>query len=226
MKRIYTILVTALFMFALNITNGRAQYPGSGQVPLDPTTIPQFVDFLPHFAGLRVNAKAGGNLIIEAVKTQQVAVSTGTLLDNGTVGTTPGAGLGNYFAYRISKDGNSWFGPLWPAFTIEAQRGNKLNIELRNKLNGLTYKDVNIAADQTVMMSGVPTTGDPMSDPYTGPIPIAMHLHGGEVQSTSDGGPDAWFTPDYFIERKRMGQWCRDCSSLSQFSGVCNIMVS
>ena len=49
--------------------------------------------------------------------------------------------------------------------------------------------------------------GAPYTDPATGvitnpnswnaqsPIPIVPHLHGGEVQSTSDGNPDAWFTP-------------------------------
>jgi len=32
--------------------------------------------------------------------------------------------------------------------------------------------------------------------PYQGPIPIATHLHGGEVAPAFDGGPDAWFTQD------------------------------
>ena len=35
--------------------------------------------------------------------------------------------------------------------------------------------------------------------PYNGPIPVVTHLHGGEVPSTSDGGPDAWFTKGYTI---------------------------
>ena len=30
--------------------------------------------------------------------------------------------------------------------------------------------------------------------PWTGEIPIATHLHGGEVSPAFDGGPDAWFT--------------------------------
>jgi len=203
MRKIYSISI-AILLFALNIFESSGQYPGSGQVPLDPTTIPQFVDFLPHFAGLRVNAKAGGSLIIEAVMTQQVAVSTGTELDEGKkVGTDEGAGLGNYFVYRISKDGGkNWTLPLWPAFTIEAQRGKSLKVEVRNELYDRTYADVNITADQTVMMSGVPLTGDPMTEPYTGPVPIALHLHGGEVQSTSDGGPHAWFTPGYALTGK------------------------
>lgn len=201
MKKIYSNLAVVLVLFVIGITELHGQYPGSGQVSLDPRSIPQFVDFLPHFAGLRVNAKSGGNLIIKAVKTQQVAVSTGTVLNNGTVGTDPGAGIGNYFVYSISKDGGStWTLPLWPSFTIEAQRGKKLDVKVRNNLYGLTYSDVNITADQTVMMSGVPLTGNPMTDPYTGPVPMAIHLHGGEVQSTSDGGPYTWFTPGYGLK--------------------------
>ena len=207
MRKITSILGMALFMSALNISITWGQYPGSNQQPLDPTSIPQFVDPLPHFAGLRVNAKAGGNLIIKAVMTQQVAVSTGTVLDNGKVGKDAGAGLGNYFVYSISKDkGKTWTLPLWPAFTIEAQRDHQLNVTLRNNLYGLKYKDVNITADQTVMMSGVPLVGDPMKVPYEGPIPLALHLHGGEVQSTSDGGPYAWFTPGYAMKGSAFSQ--------------------
>ncbi|MGE5394263.1 MAG: hypothetical protein ACM3P1_05915, partial [Candidatus Saccharibacteria bacterium] len=203
MSKFY-VLIACVLMCWLSITKTMGQYPGSGQVPIDPTTIPKYVDFLPHFAGLRVDAKTGGTLTVEAVMTQQVAVSTGTVLGDGKVaGVDTNAGLGNYFAYRISADGgNTWKGPLWPAFTIEALRGVPLNIHLKNKLNGLTYKDVNITADQTIMMDGVPLTGDPLTEPYTGPIPIALHLHGGEVPSTSDGSPHAWFTPDYALKGK------------------------
>ena len=92
-------------------------YPFAG--PIDPLTIPQFVDPLPHFAaGLRVNAKAGGNLFIRAVPVRQVAVSTGTVLPTGKVGDplTPDAGMGTYAAYEISKDNFVTPGvPMWPA---------------------------------------------------------------------------------------------------------------
>jgi spore coat protein A, manganese oxidase len=39
---------------------------------------------------------------------------------------------------------------------------------------------------------------DPSCDPtapYLGPVPATVHLHGGEVPSAFDGGPDSWFTP-------------------------------
>lgn len=168
---------------------------------IDPTTIPQFVDPLPHFAaGLRVNAKAGGNLLIKAVPVQQVALSTGTVLNNGTIGVTPNAGLGNYAAYAISKDGGTTFGPaMWPAQTIETRQGFPLKVQYRNDLFGVKYSDFNILADQTLMMKGYELTGDPLTEPYNGDIPMVVHLHGGEMPSNSDGGPNAWFTPGYAL---------------------------
>ncbi len=169
--------------------------------PIDPGTIPQFVDPMPHFAaGLRINARAGGSLIVKAQLAQQVALSTGTVLTTGTVGDSPTIGLGNYEGYAISTDGGSNFtAPMWPARTIEAQQGNQLTVEYRNELTGLTYSDFNILADQTLMMNGYPQNGNILTDPYTGPIPMVVHLHGGEMPSNSDGGPTAWFMPNYSL---------------------------
>jgi FtsP/CotA-like multicopper oxidase with cupredoxin domain len=31
---------------------------------------------------------------------------------------------------------------------------------------------------------------------YTAPVPAAVHIHGGEVPSVLDGGPDSWWTPN------------------------------
>lgn len=174
-------------------------YPFAG--PIDPLTVPQFVDPMPHFAaGLRVNAKAGGPLVIKEELTQQVALSTGTVTTTGTIGdpATPNAGKGNYAGYAISKDGGTTWGPtMWPAQTIECQQGNGVTVEYRNKLNGVRYSAFNILADQTLMMNGYDLTGDPLTTPYNGDIPMVVHLHGGEIPSGSDGGPTAWFTPDY-----------------------------
>lgn len=175
-------------------------YPFAPEI--DPTIIPQFVDPLPHFAaGLRVNAKAGGSLLIKAVPVKQIAVSTGTVLSTGTVGTDTAAGFGNYAGYAISKDNGATFGPaMWPAQTIETQQGNGITVQYRNDLFGVTYNDFNILADQTLMMNGYTLTGNILTDPYTGPIPMVTHLHGGEIPSNSDGGPTAWFTPGYALK--------------------------
>ncbi len=168
----------------------------AGQVPLAPGSVPQFVDPLPHFAGIRVDATAGGNLTVRMVPHQQVAVSTGTVLATGTVGpATPNVGLANFWVYSIF--GGNYPGgtpPLWPAFTIEAQRGNALNVTYENQLAGARYSDVGLIVDQTLHWA------DPMGqmgslNPYEGDPPTVAHLHGGEVPPLSDGGPDSWFTP-------------------------------
>ena len=107
--------------------------------------------------------------------------------------------LGPYWVYQVSTDGVNWTPANWPSFTIEAQRGNPLNVIYTNELYGQTYADVNLILDQTLhwAMSDHDMGGmDPMM-PYEGPVPVVAHLHGGEVASESDGGPDAWFTPDY-----------------------------
>jgi spore coat protein A, manganese oxidase len=168
---------------------------------IDPAIIKQFVDPLPHFAaGLRVNAKAGGNLVIKASLTRQVALSKGTPVTGGIIDpvNSPTIGQGNYAGYAISKDGGTTFGPtMWPAQTIEAQQGHGLMVEYRNELFGVKYDQFNILADQTLMMNGYGSvlTGNPLTDPYKGPIPMVVHLHGGEMPSGSDGGPSAWFMP-------------------------------
>jgi spore coat protein A len=165
------------------------------QVPLNPQKIPQFVDPLPHFAGLRLDAKAGGAMTIRMAPTQQIAVSTGTKLSGGTV--TPGGtvGLANLWAYELSYGGTTK--PVhWPAFTIEAQRNNALHVTYVNDLGGETYANVGLVVDQTLHWA------NPMMDPqaltpYLGEPPAVVHLHGGEVPPLSDGGPDSWFTPGY-----------------------------
>jgi len=189
----FTLFIAWIGVF-LSASHAYAQV--GSQIPIDPESIPQFVDPVPHFAGLRVDA-TGGNLIIEYVPGSQVAVSTGTPVTGGTVGITPGVGETPVWAYRLSNDGGTTFTPpLWPAFTIETERGIPLNVEYRNMLIGQTYADVNLIADQTLHWAD-PNGEHGSFAPYEGPVPVVPHLHGGEVPSESDGGPDAWFTPNY-----------------------------
>lgn len=192
---ILILSVFSLLVFFVKPVKGQL----AGQEPLDPSLIPQFVDPLPHFAGMRVNASEG-KLIIRYEPTQQIAVSTGTELENGTVGETPGAGLGNYWGYSISTNGKNFTPAHWPAFSVEAQRGKSVKVIYENKLGGQTYANVNLVADQTLHWADPLMEMDHMNrEPYAGPVPVSPHLHGGEVPSESDGGPDAWFTPDYGI---------------------------
>jgi len=199
----FLLLITCFVFFAGNID----VFPQVGnQIPIAPNSIPQFVDPLPHFAGARVNAKAGGNLKIKMVPNDQIALSTGTVVNGGIIGGTidtllnTSLGKAHVWTYRISTDNGLTYTPAnWPSFTIEAQRGNGLTVEYSNELTGETYDKVGLKADQTLHWAN--PLGAPMTTmtPYTGAIPVVPHLHGGEVPSESDGGPDGWFTPGFGI---------------------------
>ena len=202
MKKLTTVMLfVSIAIFHLSLRQGFGQYPGSNQVPLDPNVIPKFVDPMPHFAGARVDVKTGGNLIAKVAPSKQIALSTGTVLDNGIV-VVKGCELGKtkLWTYSFSKDGGkTWTTPNWPGYTIDAQKGYPVNVTYVNGLNGQTYKDLNLTVDQSLMWAAPTVTGNPMKDPYTGPVPTVTHLHGAEVLSESDGGPDSWFTPGYAI---------------------------
>ncbi len=165
----------------------------AGQLPLAPNSVPQFVDPLPHFAGARLDGTTGGTLTISMEPYQQIAVSTGTVLALGTAGVTPGVGMTKVWAYKID-DGTNTYGPLWPAYTIEAKRGIPLSVTYVNNLFGETYANVGLVVDQTLHWAD-PLKAHGSLAAYTGEPPAVVHLHGGEVPSEYDGGPDSWFTP-------------------------------
>ena len=185
------VAVLALLTWMMSVGAALGQYPGSGQIPLDPRSVPMYVDPLPHFAypGARLDAtRPGTPLTVEMTTHNQQALSTGTVLPNGTV-VGGGAGLTHVWAYRISN-GRRTLGPLWPAHTIEARQDVALNVLYLNNIRE-SYDAVNLAVDQTLHWAlhsnGMGT--------YTGPVPAVVHLHGGEVPAWSDGGPDAWYLP-------------------------------
>jgi FtsP/CotA-like multicopper oxidase with cupredoxin domain len=94
----------------------------------------------------------------------------------------------------------------YPAFTIEA----KFNIPVRVKwINDLVDSSGNflphlLPVDPTLHWANPPggTAGRDMHPtftstpgPYTGPVPMVTHLHGGHNAQESDGYAEAWFLP-------------------------------
>jgi FtsP/CotA-like multicopper oxidase with cupredoxin domain len=55
---------------------------------------------------------------------------------------------------------------------------------------------LNDEANECEMAEGYPAPGSACALNYAGPIPAAVHLHGGEVPPEIDGGPDSWVTSD------------------------------
>lgn len=195
MKNFYNL--TFLLVLLLSVTMNSSGQISPAQIPIKPQKIPQFVDPLPHFAGNRIDA-SGGKLYIKHVAVpDQIAVSTGTPLATGKVGVNPNAGKARFWGYSISTDNINYSKPNWPAFTIVAKKGVPVDVVYMNELYNEKYADVNLIVDQTIHWAA-PEGMDMMNmNPYTGPVPVAPHLHGGEVASESDGGPDSWFTPGY-----------------------------
>ena len=199
-KQLLVIVSLVLFVLSNNVP---AQV--GAQIPISPKSIPQFVDPVPHFAGQRVDATAGGNLYVNVVPSDQVALSTGTVVNGGVVGgiidptINPAQGKAHVWAYAISKDNVNFTPPLWPGFTVLTKRGSPLNVTYLNKLTGETYDKVGLIVDQTLHWANPNNLAmdDPETfNPYAGEPLIVTHLHGGEVRSDNDGGPDAWFNPD------------------------------
>jgi FtsP/CotA-like multicopper oxidase with cupredoxin domain len=86
-----------------------------------------------------------------------------------------------------------------PAPTIEAKVGTPVNVEWINNINvshmfavdpSIMWADPNSLGMVTPPFPPFPP-GFPMAQNN---VPIVTHLHGAEVQSTSDGGPSAWWT--------------------------------
>ena len=74
----------------------------------------------------------------------------------------------------------------FPGPTLEARRGIPADIKWTNNLPNFHMFQV----DETLHWA------DPPIWPGAG-VPTVVHLHGGEVESQSDGHPDAWFTSGF-----------------------------
>ena len=120
----------------------------------------------------------------------------------------------------------------YPAFTIEASYQVPVRVQWINDLvdAGGDFLSHLLAVDPTVHWANPPggETGRDMRPtfestpgPYTGPVPITTHLHGGDTQDHSDGYAEAWYLPaarnipdgfategsryEYFRERSPLG---------------------
>ncbi len=90
-----------------------------------------------------------------------------------------------------------------PGPTFEATRGIPINVTWKNSINtpymfavDPTFRWAN---PNNMPMLNQPVTAPPFPPGYRAaqsPVPIITHLHGGEVQSTADGQPEAWWTYD------------------------------
>ncbi len=189
-----TAKLTGASLPALLVSFGLASVPALAAELLDGKSIPQFVDPLP---ALDVIAgQSGIELRMSEFETQVLPT-----------------GMPKSWVWGYLQPGQttraSFLGPV-----VVAERGEPLEITWVNDLGDTASSNLAAwlnASDQTIHWAdpyhnesnecaeavephNVPT-GE-CAEHYSGPIPAVPHLHGGEVPSALDGGPNAWFTSD------------------------------
>ena len=195
MLTIASIMITAAF----------AIKPGTPIGPtLNPKTIPKFVDQLviPPIYKPTINPTTGVEeytidmtQFYEQVLPGDSSGPTPGLYPvtkvwgyGGVVTVNPNTGLPGYFSYS-------------PGATFEATRDVPVQVTWQNKITTPNM----FAVDPTLHWANpnnFPMPTQPVTAPAfppgypdaQSPVPLVTHLHGAEVQSTSDGHPEAWFT--------------------------------
>ncbi|MFH2005868.1 MAG: multicopper oxidase [bacterium] len=162
--------------------------------PLDPTTIPKFVEPLtipPVMPPVNQTSTRTDYEIAVRQFSQQVLPSSfpETTVWGYGVADDPLPGSGQPSTYNF------------PAFTIEARSFETVRVKWVNGLVDDTggYLPHLLPVDQTLHWANPPGPADHRSDdptPYTGPVPVVTHVHGAHVPDHSDGYPEAWYLPD------------------------------
>ncbi|MER7848943.1 multicopper oxidase domain-containing protein [Kitasatospora sp. NPDC096077] len=151
------------------------------QTPLPGAQIPKYLTPLPTFGGQRVGASSMTTAFVEF---PQHVLPPSVYPDAYRDGTW-------VWGYQVADRPASW-----PGCTVEAWEDRPTTVRYVNNLPGVdggSRVAPLLTVDQTLHWA------DPLDrmgsfDPYRGPVPAVAHLHGGEVPSTVDGGPQGWFT--------------------------------
>jgi FtsP/CotA-like multicopper oxidase with cupredoxin domain len=167
------------------------------QTALPGKSVPKYVDPLPTF--VRVS---GTSVSVSMEEFQQ------KVLPASVYTGLPAPFNAGTFVWGYNVNG---LGPSYPARTIEAQRTVPTTVTYTNNLVGpkgappflqkyLTVDQTLHWADPLKVMCEFLTTADQIAAgcffPFAGPVPAVTHLHGAEVPSAFDGGPEQWFTPN------------------------------
>ena len=186
----------------MHVKNWMEQPTGKpGVSPLDPATVPKFVNQLPRLpvfvpVGTKRESSTGKNLplyeVTEKAIYQQILPpgfpKTQVYAYGGTVNT---AGPGDYPNIQTVFS--------TPGPTFETTRDNRIFVHYINDLDG----DHIFPVDPTIMAANVNNQPEPQPpfkpfppgyEKFQDPIATVPHLHGGVTPSDSDGFPLSWFT--------------------------------
>ncbi len=173
-----------LLLLALGIGMLCGLATARAQASLDPDLIPKFAVPLPLPGALDGAATSAASPLVITMSEFQQQILPPALYP-------PAFSAGTYvWGYNGS----------YPGPTIVARRGVPTHVRYVNNLakagGDPLFLQQQIKVDQTLHWAD-PLQQHPQTDPYLGPVPACVHLHGGEVPSAYDGGPDAWWTPGH-----------------------------
>ncbi|GHO85780.1 multicopper oxidase family protein [Dictyobacter formicarum] len=157
----------------------------SAQIPLPAANIPQFVEPLPTFAGQRLASpflKVSMQEFQQKILPTQLYAQLPAPFNKGTY----------LWGYGVGHQPVSY-----PGYTIEARRELPTIILYSNELPSFAHSQLapKLTVDQTIHWADPLNQMDmAMTEPYQGYYPTVPHLHGAEVPSAYDGGPEQWFT--------------------------------
>ncbi len=165
---------------------------GASAGQLDPNTIPQFGTqlFIPPAMPMAAATKTYDRYSLAARPFRQQVLPKG-------FPTTPVFGFGS------TTDARSFHAP---GYTIEAAVNRHTRLTWANQLvnSSGNYVPHLLPVDPTIHWAN-PPGGTANRDkppklastpgPYTGPVPLVVHLHGAHSYQDSDGYPEAWYLP-------------------------------
>ena len=160
---------------------------------LDPMSQPRFVNPLPNplapnyiFQPTGIDGRSG--LPLFDIRIEQI------LHDAGLIDPVSGRRLRHTaWAYGTASQPATY-----PGHSFNLRSGQAVKVRYSNRLNGVMYP-ADVPVDQTLDWADPLNSGNPANAPYTGPVPLVAHQHGGDTDYLSDGLPDAWATPDNAI---------------------------
>ena len=202
--RNFVVIVSGLALL-VPVALSAQVYDTSGKAELDPESITKYAAPLVIPPAMprtgKINVMGGKNIEYYEIAQRQFQQQ---ILPPGWPTTTVWSYGSVQFPGTVAEGGSF----NYPAFTIESKWQKPVRVKWINDLvdgSGTHYRPHLLPVDQTLHWANPPRDCKDTSktrdcrgtsaDPYAGPVPMIVHVHGAETTEWSDGYPEAWYLP-------------------------------